>query len=126
VGATRFGPPKPFTVTQRFIIRNLAGRPTASGEVYDPKKMTAAVLPGTIPLGSIVIVTLDSDPTRSIEVYVNDHGLYRPVTNRDGSQAIKPLKGRVIDLSGAAFKALTGMKSGKVKVSVTVKSGPAE
>ena len=64
---------------------DLKGRPTVTGEIYDPKKMTAAVLPGTIPLKSVVTVTLDSDPSRSVDVYVNDHGLYRRIPNPDGT-----------------------------------------
>ena len=95
--------------------KNLAGNRTATGDVYDPSKMTGAVLPGTIPLGSTVTVTLDSDPSRSIDVYVNDHGLYH-------TQSGLPYPGRVIDLSTAAFKALTGKPVGKVMVTVTVKT----
>ena len=64
---------------------DLKGRPTVTGEIYDPKKMTAAVLPGTIPLKSVVTVTLDSDPSRSVDVYVNDHGLYHRIPNPDGT-----------------------------------------
>jgi rare lipoprotein A (peptidoglycan hydrolase) len=86
--------------------------------------MTGAVLPGTVPLKSIVTVTLDSDPSRSVDVYVNDHGLYEMVTNPDGSRSRRPLSGRVIDLSSAAFKALTGTAYGKVMVTVTTKSVP--
>jgi rare lipoprotein A (peptidoglycan hydrolase) len=86
--------------------------------------MTGAVLPGTIPLGSVVTVTLDSDQRRSVDVYVNDHGLYRIVMNPDGSKTRAPLPGRVIDLSAAAFRSLTGMASGKVMVTVRLKSGP--
>lgn len=103
--------------------QSLSGRPTATGDAYDPTKMTAAVLPGTIPLKSIVTVTLDNDPRRKVEVYVNDHGLYQRIPNPDGTFTNRPLPGRVIDLSGAAFKALTGMGSGKVMVTVTVQSG---
>jgi hypothetical protein len=57
---------------------SFAGKPTATGEVFAQNKMTAAVLPGTIPLRSVVTVTLDSDPRRSIDVYVNDHGSLPP------------------------------------------------
>ncbi|HEY1301214.1 MAG TPA: septal ring lytic transglycosylase RlpA family protein [Stellaceae bacterium] len=99
----------------------LKGRPTATGDSYDPNKMTAAVLPGTIPLKSVATVTLDSDPRRSVEVYVNDHGLYQRVLNPDGTFTNRPLPGRIIDLSSAAFKALTGTNTGKVMVTVTVK-----
>jgi 3D (Asp-Asp-Asp) domain-containing protein len=93
------------------------GRHTANGDIFDQNKITGAVLPGTIPLGSTVTVTLDSDPRRSVDVYVNDHGLYHPESGR-------PYPGRVIDLSTAAFRALTGRDVGKVRVTVTVKSAP--
>jgi rare lipoprotein A (peptidoglycan hydrolase) len=100
------------------------GHPTATDDIFDQSKMTAAVLPGTIPLGSVVTVALDSDPRRSIDVYVNDHGLYQIVTNPDGTTSRVPYPGRVIDLSTTAFRALTGMNTGKVMVTVRVKSGP--
>jgi hypothetical protein len=104
---------------------HLSGIPTATGEIYDPKKMTGAVFPGTIPLGSVVTVTLDNDPSRSVDVLVNDHGLYQVITHPDGSRSRRQLPGRVIDLSSAAFQALTGMRRGKVMVTITVKHGPA-
>lgn len=88
--------------------------------------MTAAVYPGTIPLGSIVTVKLDSDPKRSVDVRVNDHGLYQVLTGPDGTRSRRPLRGRVIDLSTAAFQELTGMARGKVMVTVTKKSGPSK
>lgn len=84
--------------------------------------MTAAVYPGTIPLGSVVTVKLDSNPSRSVDVRVNDHGLYQLVIGPDGSRSRRRLPGRVIDLSTAAFQALTGMARGKVMVTATVRS----
>jgi hypothetical protein len=105
-------------------VYNKPGHRTATGDIFDPNKMTGAVLPGTMPLGSTVTVTLDSDPSRSIEVLVNDHGLYRVVTNPDGTTSRVPLPGRVIDLSPAAFEALTGTAYGKVRVTVSQKSAP--
>lgn len=77
---------------------HLSGLPTVTGDIYNPNKMTAAVYPGTIPLGSIVTVKLDSDPKRSVDVRVNDHGLYQVVTGPDGTRSRRPLRGRVIDL----------------------------
>ena len=68
---------------------------TASGEVFDQKKFTAAHR--TLPWGSIVKVT-NLDNGKSVEVRINDRG---PFT-----------KGRVIDLSRAAARALGMLESG--------------
>ena len=68
--------------------------------------MTAA-MPG-VALGTVVTVTLASDPSRSITVTVTDRGPYVP--------------GRVIDLSPAAFTALVGsLAAGVEQVVVTVR-----
>lgn len=100
------------------------GRLTSTGDTFDQSKLTGAVLPGTIPLRSVVTVTLDSDPSRSVDVYVNDYGLYRIITHPNGARSRQPYPGRVIDLSKAAFKALTGTNYGKVMVAARVKSWP--
>lgn len=71
------------------------GRRTASGEIFDQKKFTAAHR--TLPWGSIVKVT-NLDNGKSVEVRINDRG---PFT-----------KGRIIDLSRAAAMALGMVKSG--------------
>jgi rare lipoprotein A len=71
------------------------GKRTASGEVFDQKKFTAAHR--TLPWGSIVKVT-NLDNGKSVEVRINDRG---PFT-----------KGRVIDLSRAAARALGMVGSG--------------
>lgn len=61
------------------------GRPTASGEIYDQNKMTAAHR--GLPLGSVVRV-INAENGRAVEVMINDRG---PFVN-----------GRIIDLSLAA------------------------
>lgn len=71
------------------------GKRTASGEIFDQKKFTAAHR--TLPWGSIVKVT-NLDNGKSVEVRINDRG---PFTN-----------GRVIDLSRAAARALGMVESG--------------
>jgi rare lipoprotein A len=71
------------------------GKRTASGEIFDQKKFTAAHR--TLPWGSIVKVT-NLDNGKSVEVRINDRG---PFT-----------KGRVIDLSRAAARALGMVESG--------------
>jgi rare lipoprotein A len=71
------------------------GKRTASGEIFDQKKFTAAHR--TLPWGSIVKVT-NLDNGKSVEVRINDRG---PFT-----------KGRIIDLSRAAARAVGMLESG--------------
>ena len=75
----------------------------ASGERYDPNKFTAAHR--TLPFGTRLLVT-DPRSHRSVVVIVNDRGPFN--------------KGRVIDLSLAAAKALHMTGRGLLKVTVTV------
>ena len=86
-----------------------AGRPTASGEAYDPNDLTAASR--TLPLGSTVEVTNPSNG-RSVKVRINDRGPY--------------VKGRSIDLSKRAAEeiGLTEKGVGRVKIR-RVESKPA-
>ena len=76
---------------------------TASGELYDPNKFTCAH--PTLPFGTRVLVT-DPRSRRSVVVTVNDRG---PFT-----------KGRVIDLSMAAAKALHMTDRGLIQVTAAV------
>jgi rare lipoprotein A len=76
---------------------------TASGEHYDPNKFTAAHR--TLPFGTRVLVT-DPRTSRSVVVTVNDRGPFN--------------KGRMIDLSLAAAKALHMTGRGLMKVTVAV------
>ena len=91
--------PKRYTGIAAFYDTNYKGR-TASGEHYDPNKFTAAHK--TLPFGTRLRVT-DTRTKRSVVVVVNDRG---PFT-----------KGRVIDLSLAAAKALRMTARGLIKVS---------
>ena len=79
------------------------GRLTASGEVYDMYKFTAAHK--TLPLGTVVKVT-NLDNGKSVEVRVNDRGPY--------------VKGRIIDLSRTAGRAIDirGFGTAHVKLEV--------
>ncbi|MGH6683425.1 MAG: septal ring lytic transglycosylase RlpA family protein [Pseudolabrys sp.] len=77
--------------------------PTASGALYDPKKFTCAHR--TLPFGMHIRVT-DPSTHRSVVVIVNDRG---PFT-----------KGRIIDLSLAAAKALHMMDRGLIRVTAAV------
>ncbi|WP_109808239.1 septal ring lytic transglycosylase RlpA family protein [Sphingosinithalassobacter portus] len=80
-----------------------AGRPTASGELFDPSKMTAAHR--TLPFGTVVRVT-DPATGRSVVVRINDRGPFRP--------------GRVIDLSRAAAAQLGILRRGIAPVRLQV------
>jgi rare lipoprotein A (peptidoglycan hydrolase) len=71
------------------------GKRTASGEIFDQNKFTAAHR--TLPWGSIVRVT-NLDNGKSVEVRINDRGPFK--------------KGRIVDLSRAAARALGMLRSG--------------
>ncbi|WP_428898582.1 septal ring lytic transglycosylase RlpA family protein [Parelusimicrobium proximum] len=83
------------------------GRKTASGEIYSEKKMTAAHR--TLPFGTIVKVTNKANG-KSVKVKINDRGPF--------------IKGRVIDLSKAAFAKIANTREGVVEVKVKVVSRP--
>ena len=77
------------------------GKKTASGEIFDETKLTAAHK--TIPLGRRAMVTHLGNG-KSVEVLINDRGPY--------------VEGRMIDLSHAAAKALGMIDNGIAKVQV--------
>ena len=81
----------------------LHGNKTASGVVYDHSKLTAAHK--KLPFGSRVKVT-NLTNKKSVVVTINDRGPF--------------VKGRIIDLSGAAFKAIANLEEGVVKVKIQV------
>jgi rare lipoprotein A len=81
------------------------GKRTASGEIFDQSKFTAAHR--TLPWGSIVKVT-NLDNGKSVEVRINDRGPFK--------------KGRIIDLSRAAARALVMVKSGVSPVRMELSS----
>jgi rare lipoprotein A len=77
-----------------------SGRHTASGERFDPNRMTAASK--TLPIGSVVHVT-NLETGRSVNVRINDRGPY--------------VRGRSLDLSHGAARKI-GL-SGVARVRVT-------
>ena len=91
-----------FSGVAAYYSKDYAGR-TASGETYDPAKFTCAHR--TLPFGTHVRVT-DPRSHRSVEVVVNDRGPFN--------------KGRVIDLSLAAAKALHMTGRGLIEVTATI------
>ncbi|WP_224484757.1 septal ring lytic transglycosylase RlpA family protein [Robertkochia aurantiaca] len=84
---------------------SLAGNPTASGEIYDPEKMTAAH--PSLDFGTEVEVTNLSN-NRSVVVRINDRGPY--------------VKNRIIDLSKAAARELGIIDKGVARVHLLVVS----
>jgi rare lipoprotein A len=86
----------------------LAGRRTASGERFDPNKLTAAHR--TLPFGTWLEVTR-ADTRESVRVRVTDRG---PFGHED----------RIIDLSAAAAKRIGMLKTGVAKVELRIVAGP--
>jgi rare lipoprotein A len=82
---------------------NSAGRETASGEIFDETKLTAAHR--SLPFGTVLLVTNDRNGL-TVQVRVNDRG---PFTG-----------GRVLDLSLAAAKQLKMLDAGVVPVTIRV------
>ncbi len=78
---------------------DLVGSPTASGEPFDPAKLTAAHR--TLPLGSRVRVT-NTATGKTVVVRVNDRGPYH--------------ERRIIDLSWAAARRIGLHRSGTARV----------
>ena len=77
------------------------GRPTASGEIFDKNKMTAA--PPSLPLGTPVLIT-NLETGESVKARVNDRFPGRP--------------GYVIDVSQAVAQELGFERAGHAKVAV--------
>jgi rare lipoprotein A len=75
------------------------GKPTASGEIFDASKLTAAHR--ELPLGSIVDVT-SLDTNRTVRVRINDRGPF--------------VHGRIIDLSQAAAREIAMIGAGTAHV----------
>lgn len=86
-----------------FYNDQLQGRLTASGEVYDTIKMTAAHR--SLPFSTKVKVT-HLENKKSVLVIINDRGPF--------------VEGRLIDLSKAAAKELDFLDKGLAKVSIEI------
>ncbi|RME88989.1 MAG: septal ring lytic transglycosylase RlpA family protein [Candidatus Hydrogenedentota bacterium] len=95
---------KEFTVQTGYASwygKEMQGRPTASGELFDMNQFTAAHR--TFPMGSIVLIKNLENGKKQL-VRINDRGPY--------------VDGRIIDVSYATAKALGFAKKGVAKVSV--------
>jgi rare lipoprotein A len=88
--------------------REHAGRLTANGEKFNPRRMTAAHR--TLPFNTIVRVT-NLKNHRQVVVRINDRGPY--------------VKGRIIDLSRRAARKLDMLEHGIVPARVEVMEYPA-
>jgi peptidoglycan lytic transglycosylase len=97
--------PHKFTGTAAYYSTDYSGR-TARGDRYDPTKFTAAHR--SLPFGTRLRVT-DPRSKRSVVVVVNDRGPFS--------------KGRVLDLSLAAAKALNMTGRGLLNVTAVVEPG---
>ncbi len=83
--------------------KELAGRPTASGEPFRPGLRTAAH--PTLPFGTVLRVTR-TDTGRSVRVVVNDRGPYA--------------KKRIVDLAQRAARRLDMIDAGVAPVELRV------
>lgn len=106
---------------------NLPGSKTASGHTFDPNAMSAAMTGEKARLGQHVTVTYSGKNEHgkavsdSISVVVDDRGPFARDQRGKPLHPLKPDPRGVIDLTPAAFKALTGsLKQGRVPVTVTV------
>jgi len=86
-----------------YYASKFQGRKTASGQRYDENARTAAHR--TLPFGTKVKVT-NVKNGKSVVVRINDRGPF--------------VKGRVIDLSRAAFASIGNPRSGVISVKVEV------
>ena len=94
---------KPLYGIASYYAEKFNGRPTANGEIYDGKKLTAAC--NTLPLGTWIRVTNLSN-NRSVIVKTNDR--------------LHPRMTRIVDLSRSAAEKLGFIKKGLTKVKVEV------
>ena len=88
--------------------RDFHGKKTSNGDIYDMHKLTAAHK--ELPLGSRVRVT-NLENRRHVDVLINDRGPF--------------VRGRIIDLSYAAAKALGMVDQGTALVRITLLSSPS-
>lgn len=79
------------------------GRKTSNGEVFNTSLLTAAHK--TLPFGTLVKVTNEANG-KTVIVRINDRGPF--------------IKGRVIDLSKAAFSAIESINKGVTKVKLEI------
>lgn len=100
-------PPAPVPETSRGVAswygEEFAGRPTANGEIFDPRLLTAAHR--TLPFGTILDVR-NAKTNQTVRVRVNDRGPY--------------IGNRVIDLSWAAAEKIGLIEPGIGEVEIHI------
>ena len=84
---------------------DFAGLPTASGEIFEPGRISAAHR--ALPLGTVVDVTNEKNG-RTVRVRINDRGPF--------------IAGRIVDLSRAAAEEIDSVVDGVVPVTLAVVS----
>lgn len=98
------------TVRTSYQGEQAAGRPTASGEPYDPDELTAASK--IFPIGSTILVTNPANG-KSVKVRINDRGPH--------------VRGRSLDLSKRAAEELGITEKGVARLKVKrIDSKPAK
>jgi len=104
-------PPKPaiHEVLASWYGRGFAGRPTTSGEPFNPRRLTAASI--TLPLGSVVKVENPKNG-RSVRVRINDCGPF--------------VLGRSLDLSFRAAQKIGITHQGVARVNITTVKIPRD
>lgn len=93
-------PPRPHVTTATWYGDWHRGRPTATGERFDPEAMTAAH--ATLPLGTVVKVKRQANG-RAVVVRINDRNAGQPG----------------IDLSKGAARRLDMVEDGRARVTIT-------
>lgn len=91
------------TLTASYYANNFHGYKTASGEIYSRYRMTCAHL--IFPFGTKLLVS-NPKTGKSVVVRVNDRGPYHPK--------------RQLDLSEGAFKRISDLSVGVIRVKVKV------
>jgi rare lipoprotein A len=86
-----------------YYAMKFQSKKTASGELYDRAKKTAAHK--NLPFGTIVKVT-NIKNSKSVIVKINDRGPF--------------VKGRIVDLSSSAFSGIANLDAGVIEVKIEV------
>ena len=86
-----------------YYAMKFQSKKTASGELYDRAKKTAAHK--KLPFGTKIKVT-NTKNRKSVIVRINDRGPF--------------IKGRIVDLSGSAFSSIANLEDGVIDVKIEV------
>jgi hypothetical protein len=125
VAGSKFEASTPRTLSGNATFYSLPGQRTATGRLFDPDSMVAAMRSDKVRPGTKVRVQLRDDPSRYVDVTIDDTG---PFERGPDGRAVRPLPpdpSIVIDLTPRAFQALTGdMSLGRVHVIVTIPAPP--